>query len=233
MKIAVIPARGGSKRIPKKNIKLFDDLPIIVYSIKAALGSKLFDRVVVSTDNQEIADVALKYGASVPFLRPDDLSDDFTGTRQIANHCRLWYEKQGVDVSYTCCLYATAPFVTTADLISSFEQLSTNPDKRYCVAVTEFEYPPQRGFTIDSGSPEMIMPQHLDTRSQDLPTVFHDAGQFYWTKVTPDWKDESMLASTKTLPFCLPRYQVQDIDTHDDWVRAEAMFQALKTIKRD
>jgi N-acylneuraminate cytidylyltransferase len=140
-------------------------------------------------------------------------------------------EQQGTDVTYTCCLYATAPFITATNLVESYEALAAS-DKVYSVAVTEFEYPPQRGFTVEKGFPQLIMPEHQDTRSQDLPTVYHDAGQFYWTKVTPDWVDESMLSSPKTLPYSLPRYQVQDIDTPDDWIRAEAMFMALKSMKK-
>lgn len=225
MKLAVIPARGQSKRIHYKNIKSFCGQPIITYSIKKALESKLFDKVIVSTDDDEIAKVAKEHGAEVPFLRPADISGDYSSARAAVHHAREFYQKQGIDVTYTCCIYATAPFINLQYLEDGLRKLEKS-SKLYSYAVTEFEYTPYRGFLIENGNVKLSYPEHRHTRSQDLPALYHDAGQFYWTKVTPDLEDEPLVGAD-AIPIIIPRYLVQDIDTLDDWVRAETIYKAL------
>lgn len=227
MNIAIIPARGGSKRIPLKNIKLFCDKPIIAYSIEAALKSNLFDQVIVSTDNEEIANIAKSYGASVPFFRPNDLSDDFSGTREVSQHGLNWFRNQGMDINYLCCIYATAPFLIYQDLVQSLEQLINQNNKQYCFSVCEYRYPPQRGFSLDNNYPELLFPEHQFSRSQDLQHIYHDAGLFYWSKVSELPTLSPMINTNKSIGYKIPHYRVQDIDTLDDWVHAEAIFTAL------
>ncbi|MFQ3235283.1 MAG: pseudaminic acid cytidylyltransferase [Paraglaciecola sp.] len=229
MKVAIIPARGGSKRIKNKNIKTFCNKEIIGYSIEAIKKSALFDRIIVSTDCPSIGEIALKFGAEVPFLRPEDIANDFATTREVVAHAKQWLENDGCTISYICCIYATAPFITHNDLIASFELFSNTLDKQFCFSVTEFEYSPFRSFTIEDNYPQLLFPEHKQARSQDLVKIFHDAGQFYWSRINDDYRDEAMIDSKKTLVFPLPRYKVQDIDTLDDWQRAEAMYYALKT----
>lgn len=227
MKIAVIPARGGSKRIPRKNIREFCGKPIIAWSIEVALQSKCFDRVIVSTDDEEIADVALNFGAEVPFLRPVDLADDYTGTAAIVSHAIEWFEGNGITYEEVCCIYATAPFIRAEDIQFGLEKLhSGNAD--YAFTVTSFPFPIQRAVKINSaGTLEMFFPENYNTRSQDLEETYHDAGQFYWGK-TSAWKEGVMLFSERAVPIILPRYLVQDIDTLEDWIRAEIMFKAIQ-----
>ena len=231
MNVAIIPARGGSKRISKKNIKLFAGKPIVSYSISAALECGLFDRVVVSTDDQEIASVAIDAGADVPFTRPEDLSDDYTGTEAVVNHTLNWLLEGGLQVDYACCIYATAPFVQSDCLIEGYKKL-VKSDKSYVFSVTSFEFPIQRALRInDSGEVEPISPESIEKRSQDLEEAYHDAGQFYWGKVSAFLSNEP-LNSAVSLPLVLPRMLVQDIDTLEDWQRAELMFQAWKLSKK-
>lgn len=223
MRIAVIPARGGSKRIPRKNIKLFHGKPIIAYSIEAALGADCFDRVIVSTDDQEIADVAREYGAEVPFIRTPELADDFTGTNAVVADalCRLnTYDGEA------CCIYATAPFVTSKTLNRGLSTLKTSGGD-YAVTVTSFPFPIQRAARVnDAEMLELNEPEHRMTRSQDLPEMFHDAGQVYWGTAQAFLQDAPLFSGT-TSPIVLPRHFVQDIDTPEDWVRAEAMYHVL------
>ena len=225
MNICVIPARGGSKRIPKKNIKKFLGKPIIAYSIQVALKSKLFDAVLVSTDDNEIAKVAIEYGAIVPFIRPKELSDDFTSTSDVIKHAINWYLEQNIEINYTCCIYATAPFIKQQYLEKGFKMLQDS-DKSFAFSVTSFSFPIQRAIKIKDGIVSMFYPQNFMTRSQDLEEAYHDAGQFYWGKAKAFLNDEIMF-SERAIPIVLPRYLVQDIDTLEDWQRAELMHKVL------
>ncbi|MFJ2464770.1 pseudaminic acid cytidylyltransferase [Pseudomonas sp. NPDC087615] len=222
--VAIIPARGGSKRIPRKNLKPFDGVPMIVRSIRTALGSGLFDRVVVSTDDQEIAEVARAHGADVPFLRPADLADDFTGTAAVIVHALQ--QLPGFD--YACCVYATAPLLQARYLRQGFDLLEQHPDKSFAFSVTGFGFPIQRALTLDEqGALVALYPEFRHTRSQDLPEAFQDAGQFYWGR-SESWLRGEVLFSPASLPVILPSHLVQDIDTPEDWKRAEYLYAALK-----
>lgn len=227
MKIAVIPARGGSKRIPQKNIRNFCGKPIIAYSIEAALASNFFDHVIVSTDDNEIASVARKFGAETPFLRPAEIADNHTGTNEVVKHAINWYQEQGDSISLACCIYATAPFVRPEYLIEAHDKL-INSDKSFAFSVTSFPFPIQRAIRINGkGEVEAFWPEHINMRSQDLEEAYHDAGQFYWGRAQAFLNDEVMF-SNLSLPIILPRYLVQDIDTIEDWHHAELMFEVLK-----
>ncbi|QUM77857.1 pseudaminic acid cytidylyltransferase [Moritella sp. 24] len=229
MKIAVIPARGGSKRIPRKNIKDFCGKPIVAYAIEAAIQSQCFDLVIVSTDDTEIAEISKRYGALVPFVRPDALADDFTGTNDVVAHA---IAKYGCDVELACCIYATAPFVNKEVIRAGMNALMESGEHDFAVTVTAFPFPIQRALKIgETGSVAMREPEHLSTRSQDLAEMYHDAGQIYWG--TRDaFLQAKPLFNNRTLPLILPSYQVQDIDTEDDWLRAELMYQAWLTAER-
>ncbi|ACH64900.1 pseudaminic acid CMP-transferase [Aliivibrio fischeri MJ11] len=227
MKIAIIPARGGSKRIPRKNIKLFYGKPMIAYSIEAAIESGCFDKVIVSTDDHEIAEVAKQYGAEVPFMRPKNISDDYATTMDVIQHAVQWYEQQGLSLTYVCCLYATAPFVQSKDLQKGWE-IVQQPDVKYAFSATTFPFPIQRAIKLlDSGSVSMFSPEYELTRSQDLEESYHDAGQFYWGEASA-FSQKLAIFSQYSRCVILPRKQVQDIDTAEDWEFAEALF-ALKT----
>jgi len=227
MRLAIIPARGGSKRIPRKNIKPFCGKPMIAWSIEAALRSARFDQVVVSTDDAEIADVARQYGASVPFMRPAELSDDYTGTLPVIRHAIEWFNGQGQTVEQVCCLYATAPFVCVEDIQRGLQILEeTGSD--YAFSVTSYAFPIQRAIRLtEQGRVEMFSPEHFNTRSQDLEEAYHDAGQFYWGRASA-WLQGKMIFSPDSAPVLLPRHRVQDIDTPDDWLRAEWMCKAMQ-----
>lgn len=227
MRLAVIPARGGSKRIPRKNIKLFNGKPIIAWSIAAAQESACFDRIICSTDDSEIADVARTYGAEVPFIRPATLSDDQIGTIPVIAHAIEWQAQHGATPQEVCCIYATAPFVRAADLQAGLELLK-NTDADYVFSVTSYAFPIQRAIRINADNRiEMFNPQHFNTRSQDLEEAWHDAGQFYWGK-TKAWLAGKPIFSGEAVPLILPRYRVQDIDTPEDWERAEWMCKAQR-----
>jgi N-acylneuraminate cytidylyltransferase len=224
MKLAVIPARGGSKRIPRKNIKLFGGKPVIAWSIEAAIKSGCFDRIIVSTDDAEIADVARACGAEVPFLRPPELSDDHTATIPVVAHAIKWVSQHFGPVKFACCLYATAPFIQSKDLQQGLHELLQS-DALYALTVTNFAAPIQRSFRITQQQRiEMFNPDQYNTRSQDLEESYHDAGQFYWGRAEA-WLSSTPLHSEFAIPLLLPRYRVQDIDTVDDWIRAEMMFE--------
>jgi len=227
MRLAVIPARGGSKRIPRKNIKPFGGLPMIAWSIRAAIDSQCFDRIIVSTDDEEIAAYAKRYGAEVPYLRPANLSDDHTGTIPVIAHAIGWQNQHGQAASEVCCLYATAPFVQAADLQHGLQVLhSSGAD--YAFSVTSYAFPIQRAIRITAAQRvEMFQPDHLNTRSQDLPEAWHDAGQFYWGQAQA-WLAAKPLFSQGAAPVLLPRHRVQDIDTPEDWERAEWLFKAMQ-----
>jgi len=225
--ICVIPARGGSKRIPRKNIKEFNGKPIIAYSIEAALKSNCFDKVIVSTDDDEIIKVAKKYGADVPFIRPAELSNDYAGTIPVIKHAIEWLEESNHFIENVCCLYATAPFIQSKIISKAYQQLK-NSSADYCFSVTSFAFPIQRAIRIvQDNKVDMFYPEHFNTRSQDLEEACHDAGQFYWGKAQA-FKAELPLFSEVATPYVLPRYLVQDIDTMEDWIRAEAMYRVLQ-----
>jgi len=226
MKLAVIPARGGSKRIFRKNIKPFAGKPMIAWSIEAALASGCFDRIIVSTDDAEIANVSRAHGAEVPFMRPPELSDDHTGTIPVVAHAVGWMAQQVAPVEFACCLYATAPFVRAQDLRQGLEVLLRS-SAQYAFTVTNFAAPIQRSFRITNQQRiEMFNPGQFNIRSQDLEEAYHDAGQFYWGR-TEAWLAATPLFSQVSMPIVLPRCRVQDIDTIDDWIRAELMFEIL------
>lgn len=227
MNVCVIPARGGSKRIPRKNIKNFFGKPMIAWSIEAALKSNCFDKVIVSTDDQEIADIAKQYGAEVPFMRPAELSGDYAGTTPVVKHAVKWLSEHAQVPSRVCCLYATAPFVQTDDIQKGLEQLE-QADADYAFTVTSYAFPIQRAIKITKrNTVAMFAPEHFQTRSQDLEEVYHDAGQFYWGK-TEAWLNEVVIFGEQSVPVILPRHQVQDIDTPEDWIRAEWLFKAMQ-----
>ena len=228
MRLAVIPARGGSKRIPHKNIRPFWGKPMIGWSIEVALKSGCFDKVAVSTDDAEIAEVALDFGAEVPFVRPADLSDDHAPTLPVIAHATSWYQAQGYTPTEVCCLYATAPFVQIDDLQKGLVQLQRS-GAQYVFSATDFGFPIQRAMYLsDTGRVAMLHPEHANTRSQDLQETYHDAGQFYWGRAQA-WLDQLPFMGADAEIIYLPRYRVQDIDTEADWRRAELLFQALKS----
>jgi len=225
MKIAIIPARGGSKRIPHKNIKLFCGKPMIAWSIEAARAARIFDHIIVSTDDDNIAKIANKYGAKTPFSRPPHLSDDYTGTAAVVKHALGWVlENLGV-VKHVCTIYATAPFLESNDIIDGFKLLT----KRECemtIAVTSFPFPIQRAIKLSmDGAVSMFEPTNFIKRSQDLEPSYHDAGQLYWATTEAVMNDQSAFTPIARAQV-LPRHKVQDIDTIEDWTRAELMFMA-------
>lgn len=227
MKVAIIPARGGSKRIPRKNIKQFCGKPMIAYSIEAAIESGCFDRVIVSTDDTEIAEAAQAYNAEVPFIRPEELSNDYTGTIPVIQHAVNWLIEQGEAPEFVCCLYATAPFITPEAIKQGLQQLE-DTNAAYAFSATSYAFPIQRAFRIKpSLGVEMFEPKQFNTRSQDLEEAYHDAGQFYWgTKEA--WLKEKVIFGSESTPVLLPRHRVQDIDTPEDWQRAELLFKAMQ-----
>jgi pseudaminic acid cytidylyltransferase len=229
--IAIIPARGGSKRIPRKNIKLFHGKPLIAYSIEVALKSNLFDKVIVSTDDEEIAKVAIDYGAVVPFLRPKELSDDFTGTGTVVNHALEYLKSIGENYDFVCTIYATAPFVDKKYLIEGFEKLK-NSNAKNAFSSTSMPFPIQRTFKITNDERcQMFFPEHFQTRSQDLDEAYQDAGQFYWTNLNIN--STEIIFGKDSIPIILPRYLVQDIDTTEDWTRAEFMYEVIQKSKEN
>lgn len=226
--IAIIPARGGSKRIPRKNVKPFFGKPMLVWSIEAAQRSGLFSDVVVSTDDDEIADVAIRYGAKVPFRRPKELANDHAPTVPVIGHAIGALEALGLCFDWVCCIYATAPFITSGDLRSGFEMITSKPDAEFVIPVTAFPFPIMRGVKIGPDDRlTMFWPEHEVTRSQDLEPAYHDAGQFYWgTKRA--FTTRSGFFNARAYPVILPSYRVNDIDTNDDWMRAEKLFELIR-----
>lgn len=226
MKLAVIPARGGSKRIPRKNIKPFGGKPMIEWSIQAAHDAGVFDRIVVSTDDAEIAAIARDCGADVPFERPAELSDDHTGTIPVVAHAIDWHKANGQDPSQVCCIYATAPFIESVDIRRGAETLIQS-GADFVFSVTSFAFPIQRAIRLCAdGRVEMFDPVQFQTRSQDLPEAYHDAGQFYWGTKSA-WQSGAPIFGPGSVPIILPRYRVQDIDTPEDWEEAEVLMQAI------
>jgi pseudaminic acid cytidylyltransferase len=227
MNLCVIPARGGSKRIPRKNIREFCGKPMIAWSIEAAQASHCFDHIIVSTDDAEIADVARHWGAEVPFMRPVELADDIAGTTPVVAHAVQWFMDQNIKPEAVCCLYATAPFVQSADLNQGLGLLRQTPSDRFVFTATTYASPIQRALKINprTGQVQMWQPENFSKRSQDLEEAYHDAGQFYWG-ISSAWLTAgNLFEGSQAIP--LPRWRVQDIDTEDDWVRAELMHKAL------
>lgn len=228
MKICIIPARGGSKRIPKKNIRLFCGKPIIQWSIEAALESKCFDKIIVSTDSEEIANISKRIGAEVPFIRPKSLSDDYTATAPVINHALEFINQKHGNVEYVCCIYATAPFVEPAYIKDGLKKI-IDTNANFSFSVTSFPFPIQRAIKLtQDNKSQMFFPENLNKRSQDLEDSFHDAGQFYWGKSSA-WLEGKRMFDDNSIPIIIPRYKVQDIDSEEDWQRAELMFKAIKS----
>jgi N-acylneuraminate cytidylyltransferase len=223
--VAIITARGGSKRIPRKNIKDFLGKPIIAYSIETALNSGLFDYVMVSTDDDEIAEVAKKYGAKVPFTRSKQTSDDFAGTADVVLEVLHDLRKIGKEFEYACCLYPTAPFISEQSLNESFDLLI---EKKFdsVFPICQFSYPIQRALKKSDCVINMIWPENLNKRSQDLTPSFHDAGQFYWTKVN-SFLENNKLFTDNSGAIVLNELQVQDIDNETDWLIAELKYKLI------
>lgn len=224
---AIITARGGSKRVPKKNIRDFCGKPIIAYSIQAALESQLFDEVMVSTDSNEIVGIARQYGAKVPFMRTEKTSNDFADTTDVLNEVIKMYSQQGVKFNEFCCIYPTAPFITSEKLKESYELLQ---DKNVfnVIPMTAFSFPPQRGMILrDNHFIEPVDLNGINARSQDLPMIYHDCGQFYWIK-TEEFLRNNDILNNHTKPYFVSELEVQDIDNESDWKLAEIKYRYMK-----
>lgn len=224
---AIITARGGSKRIPKKNIRDFCGKPIIVYSIEAALESNLFDEVMVSTDSEEIASLCKQHGANIPFMRSEKTSNDYADTLDVLKEVIDMYKKSGIEFQEFCCIYPTAPFITADKLRESYRLLQDS--KTYnVVSMTTFSFPPQRGLRLTKE--DYVVPidlDHIETRSQDLSPIYHDCGQFYWIKTEKFLNDPNILYH-RTKPYLLPETEVQDIDNETDWQLAELKYKFMR-----
>lgn len=224
--LAIIPARGGSKRIPRKNIKDFLGRPIIAYSIQATILSGVYDEVMVSTDDNEIAEIAKSYGANVPFLRSPDTSNDYASTADVIFEVLNNYKKIGKEFDTVSCIYSTAPFITPERIQEAFSFIDGNVDSVFtCVA---YSYPPQRGLRITDGKISMIHPEHLMSRSQDLEPIYHDAGQFYISMVESFRRNGSFWGDN-TAGLVLSELEVQDLDTPTDWLLAEMKYKLIHT----
>ncbi len=227
MKVAIIPARGGSKRIPRKNIKPFFGRPMISYSIRAARDCGLFDKVIVSTDDEEIAEVARGHGAETPFMRPAELANDHAGTGAVVVHAIEWFREQGIRYDAACCIYATAPLIEPERIREGWDLLQ-QPGKRYAFSVTSYAFPIQRALKrTPDGSVAMFWPENLTKRSQDLEPAYHDAAQFYWGWCDA-WVGGEVAFSPISAPVILSRNMVVDIDTPEDWEVAEVTYRILK-----
>ena len=225
--IAVIPARGGSKRIPRKNIKPFCGKPMIAYSIEAAIRAGIFDEIIVSTDDEEIADIAKNAGASVPFMRPKELSDDFTATGAVVEHAIKFLQARGDRIKFVCTIYATAPLIDEFYIKLGLEKLRASNAKN-AFSCTSMPFPIWRTFKIaKDGRCEMFWRENFAKRSQDLEEAYQDAGQFYWTNLDAPSSDEIFFGRDSIAIF-LPRHLVQDIDTPQDWIRAEFLYEAVQ-----
>lgn len=221
--LCIITARGGSKRIPKKNIKNFCGKPILAYSVEAALGSGLFEEVMVSTDSQEIAEIAEKYGAEVPFFRSEKNSDDYASTADVLYEVLMEYEKKGRTFDYFCCIYPTAPFITASKLRQAkYLLIEKNADS--VLPVVKFSFPPQRGLEIQNEKVQVAYPEFFHSRSQDLKPIYHDCGQFYFLK-TSIFMQSKKLITDNTIPIFFQETEVQDIDSEEDWEIAEIKYE--------
>lgn len=227
--IAIIPARGGSKRIPKKNIKNFCGKPIIAYSIEAAIRSNIFDEVMVSTDSEEIANIAMSYGASVPFYRSKETSDDFATTNAVIMEVLDEYKKAGKNYQYAFCIYPTAPFLTS-ELIIEAETLMKDKKPNEIVTVVEFSYPPQRSYIVtEDGTLKYKYEQYINSRSQDLEKWYHDVGQLYVYNVD-NFRANNGQIKERVMPIIVSPLVAQDIDTENDWVLAEEKYKLINKI---
>lgn len=227
-KIAIIPARGGSKRIPRKNIKKFLGYPIIKYSIDAAIASGCFNEIMVSTDDQEIAEIVVQYGAKVPFYRSKEASNDYAMTADVIMEALLEYQKQGRNYNYACCIYPTAPFISS-DKIKQGYNLLNDHRADSVLPVVRFGYPIQRAIKIINGKLEMIWPENYNKRSQDLMPAYHDVGQFYWLKVESFYEQKTLFMKN-SIALEIAESEVQDIDNEEDWKIAEMKYQLLTKI---
>lgn len=226
MKIAIIPARGGSKRIPGKNVKMFCGKPMISWAIDYARGSKMFEKVIVSTDDEHIAHVARSAGAETPFLRPPELADDFTPTVPVIAHAIETCQTMGWSVDYACCIYPCVPFLQIQDLIDGFA-LMQDAHANFSYPVTSYAHPIQRAMRrLPTGKMELIQPEYELTRTQDLENSYHDTGQFYWGTARA-WTAR-MKMHTDGVGLVIPNWRVVDIDNIDDWKRAEILYEIFK-----
>lgn len=229
--IAIITARGGSKRIPRKNIKEFLGKPILAYPIEAALASGIFDEVMVSTDDEEIAQIAVQYGAKVPFLRSEATSNDFATTADVLLEVLGEYERRGTTFDYMACLYPTNPFINAQKLTDAMEVLKTG-DCDEVIPVVPFSFPPQRGFILnESGNLEFKWEEFRNARSQDLEKIYHDAGQFYFFDAASFVRNKGK--AERIRPIVFPEYEVQDIDNEEDWKMAEIKVRMLQGMKEE
>ena len=228
--VAIITARGGSKRIPKKNIKDFCGKPILAYSIEAALKSELFKEVMVSTDSEEIAEVARRYGAAVPFMRSNKTSDDYATTADVLMEVLCEYEKRGETFQYMACIYPTAPFVTAEKLIQGMELLKKE-NANMVMPVVPFSYPPQRGYIIQNQRLNMKYKENFSRRSQDLEKIYHDCGQFYLYQID-EYRRQKGIIMEGIIPIVVSELQVQDIDNEIDWKLAEMKYSLLRCAER-
>ena len=227
MNIAIIPARGGSKRIPKKNIKIFNGKPMIYWAIRNAINSNCFDRIIVSTDDNEIASIAKKYNAEVPFKRPKNLADDYTLTQDVIKHCLDWLNHSNYSVENVCCIYPATPLINKEDILKAKKILEISEDQISVFSATKFPYPIERGLLIDeNGYSRLIKPDLYNKRSQDCIEAYHDAGQFYWASKIYWNKMKNIFHKSK--PYLIPSWRVQDIDNNEDWRRAEIIFDLLQ-----
>ncbi len=227
-KVAIITARGGSKRIPHKNIKDFCGKPIIAYSIEAAKSAGCFDEIMVSTDDPGIAEIAQSYGAKVPFMRSAENADDFSTTRDVVKEVLAQYAEQGKEFDYACCIYPTAPFITGERLREAMKVL-TEKEADSVVPVVQFSFPPQRGLVIRDGRTEFKWPENALVRSQDLEPFYHDCGQFYCLN-TKAFAQQELLFMRKTYPVVLDELEVQDIDNETDWKLAELKYRLIHEV---
>jgi len=227
--IAVIPARGGSKRIPRKNIKLFCGKPMIAWSIEAARSAGIFDSILVSTEDDEIASVAEANGAEAPFRRPAELSNDHALTIPVIAHAARWFEENRGPVECVCCIYATAPFLEAQPLREGLALLKAHPEAEFVLSITSYAFPIFRALKRnEDGTVGMFWPENEIKRSQELPEAWHDAGQFYWGRKQAFYNRLGFF-SPCSYPVVLPRHKVQDIDTLEDWERAERMFATMRS----
>lgn len=227
MKVAIITARGGSKRIPRKNIREFCGKPIIAYSIQAALAAKCFDEVMVSTDDEEIAEVAKTWGAQVPFMRSAKTASDYATTAEVLLEVLHQYQEIGIQPEIMCCIYPTAPFITSENLNTALDMLQQNNNIHSINPIVRFSFPIQRAVKLRNNMISMFQPEHLLTRSQDLEPAYHDAGQFYWFRVEKFLKNPS-LVTENTAGIVMPEWLIQDIDNEEDWIKAEIKYRILQ-----
>ena len=224
MNLLIIPARGGSKRIPRKNIKIFKGKPIIEWTISTALSLKIFDKIIVSTDDNEIANLSNDLGVDVPFIRPSNLADDNTSTREVILHAINWYKRKNIDFNYVCCLYPTSIFIKEKDINEAFNKLKKSQEDTYIFSAISYGHPIKRSFLIDKkGFSKMFFKNTFQERTQDLDNAYHDAGQFYIAK--PEvWINKKVIFEN-SIPFLLKRWQSVDIDTYEDWDMAEIIYE--------